>query len=171
MVRILVAFGLLVAGLFTWIQAQSETRSNLLLFSPVNGQLLDHGKPMAGQTIQRMYLWNMEKKPHYDNTLTDSQGRFHFDEIRGSAEYGFFAQLFNQPVILQDIYLLLPDKKIDFYFHSRQNHRNCEETGYPDIQITFDVSKTRFNGDAQAYFGDSEIKNIPLFERKEDCNY
>lgn len=52
--------------------------SKHLVFSEVNGQLLSHGKPVPNAKIIRKVEWQFLET---DETTTDEQGFFHFQEV------------------------------------------------------------------------------------------
>jgi len=86
--------------------AHAVRQDNLILSSAVEGQILDHGKPVAGLKVQRIISWNMEAEPRTEVTSTDQEGRFQFPEVRSAAEFGFLAKLFHVPTILLDVNLV-----------------------------------------------------------------
>ncbi|MEL7580997.1 DUF6795 domain-containing protein [Pseudoalteromonas sp. D15MCD-2] len=52
-------------------------KSDFLLSAPVQGVLLDNGKPVAKQKVTRSLTYGKE---YIDKTITDENGRFRFDE-------------------------------------------------------------------------------------------
>ena len=120
--------------------AHAVRQDNLILSSAVEGQLLDNGKPVAGQKVQRVISWNMESEPRTEITTTNKDGRFQFPEIRGAAEFGFLAKLFHVPVISQEIYLIQANEEIILYSKTRGSYKPKFETGYDEIQFSCDLS-------------------------------
>jgi hypothetical protein len=114
-------------------------QDNLILSSAVEGQILDHGKPVAGLKVQRVVSWNMEAEPRTETTSTDKEGRFQFPEVRGAAEFGFLAKLFHVPTILLDINLLEDKSPISLFSVVRSSYGPAVETGYEVIQMTCDL--------------------------------
>lgn len=78
-------------------------QDNLILSSAVEGQILDHGKPVAGLKVQRIISWNMEAEPRTEITSSNKDGRFQFPVVCGAAEFGFLAKLFHVLTILFDV--------------------------------------------------------------------
>lgn len=115
-------------------------QDNLILSSAVEGQLIDHGKPLTGVKVKRILHWNMEAEPRTDITSTDTEGRFQFPDVRGAAEFGFLAKLFHVPVISQEIYLVQPNEEIILYSKTRSSYKPKFETGYDEIQFSCDLS-------------------------------
>lgn len=115
-------------------------QDNLILSSAVEGQLLDHGKPMAGVKVKRILHWNMEEEARTEITITKSDGKFEFPEVRGAAEFGFLARLFHVPVVSQEIYLIQPNEEIILYSKTRSSYKPKFETGYDEIQFSCDLS-------------------------------
>mgnify|MGYP006140837699 CR=1 FL=1 len=127
--------------------AHAVRQDNLILSSAVEGQILDHGKPVAGLKVQRIINWNMEAEPRTEITSTDKEGRFQFPEVRGAAEFGFLAKLFHVPTILLDINLLEDKSPISLFSVVRSSYGPAVETGYEVIQMTCDLKdKQMFRG-------------------------
>lgn len=120
---------------------------DLILFSAVQGRLLDHGKPLAGAKIERTSLWNMEDYPRQEFTTTDKDGAFSFPEVRGMADFGFLAKLFHVPTVSQSLYLHREGKEYLLYANSRGNYEPNTETGYPEIALLCDMKNLRVDGE------------------------
>ena len=115
-------------------------QDNLVLSSAVEGQLLDHGKPLAGVKVKRVLHWNMEQEARTEITTTKADGKFQFPEVRGAAEFGFLVKLFHVPVISQEIYLIQANEEIILYSKTRSSYKPKFETGYDEIQFSCDLS-------------------------------
>ena len=115
-------------------------QDNLVLSSAVEGQLLDHGKPLAGVKVKRILHWNMEQEARTEITTTQADGKFHFPEVRGAAEFGFLAKFFHVPVISQEIYLIQANEEIILYSKTRSSYKPKFESGYDEIQFSCDLS-------------------------------
>ena len=127
--------------------AHAVRQDNLILSSAVEGQLLDHGKPVAGQKVIRTLHWNMEEEPRTEITTTNNDGRFQFPEVRGAAEFGFLAKLFHVPNV--SIRILVPVKDLNYmaYANSRNSYKENVETGLPLIRMKCDLkNQEMFNG-------------------------
>lgn len=120
----------------------------VILFSAVDGQMLNHGKPAAGLKIERSYSWNAEDdqpKPgdqvlHKDVTVTDKAGRFHFDEVKGDPQ---IEHDHGRPVvsIIQNLdWLKGKEQRVSMFYGWRDNYEPGQETGYPTIQLNCDIS-------------------------------
>lgn len=120
--------------------AHAVWQDNLVLSSAVEGQLLDHGKPLAGVKVKRVLHWNMEQEARTEITTTKADGKFQFPEVRGAAEFGFLAKLFHVPVISQEIYLIQANEEIILYSKTRSSYKPKFETGYDEIQFSCDLS-------------------------------
>lgn len=120
--------------------AHAVWQDNLVLSSAVEGQLLDHGKPLAGVKVKRILHWNMEQEARTEITTTKADGKFQFPEVRGAAEFGFLAKLFHVPVISQEIYLIQANEEIILYSKTRSSYKPKFETGYDEIQFSCDLS-------------------------------
>lgn len=122
-------------------------QDNLILSSAVEGQILDHGKPVAGVKVKRILHWNMEEEARTEITTTSKEGRFQFPEVRGAAEFGFLAKLFHVPSVSIRIYV--PFKGLEYmaYATSRNSYKENVETGLPLIRLACDLkNQEMFNG-------------------------
>lgn len=137
--------------------AHAVRQDNLILSSAVDGQILDHGKPVAGLKVQRVISWNMEAEPRTEITSTDKEGRFQFPEVRGAAEFGFLAKLFHVPTVSIDI--IVPIKGIDYlaYIGGRSSYKENVETGLPQIRIRCDL-KNKYMDDGILPVIDCEVE-------------
>lgn len=129
-------------------RSEKPLLKQVILFSAVDGQMLDHGKPVSGLKIERSYSWNAEDdapKPgdlvlHKDVVVTDQQGRFHFDEVKGDPQ---IEHDYGRPVvsIIQDIdWLKGNEQRVSMFYGWRDNYDSAQETGYPTIQLKCDIA-------------------------------
>lgn len=145
--------------------AHAVRQDNLILSSAVEGQILDHGKPVAGLKVQRTISWNMEDKPRTETTTTGKDGRFQFPEVRGTAEFGFLAKLFHVPAILIDIDLLEGKSKSSLYSIGRTSYKPAVETGLERIQMTCDLQNRELYRDLLPTIN-CEVKKIKEMENR-----
>ena len=123
--------------------AHAVRQDNLILSSAVDGQLFDHGKPVAGQKMIRTLHWNMEEEPRTEITTTNKDGRFQFPEVRGAAEFGFLAKLFHVPNVSIRIYVPVKDLNYMAYANSRNSYKENVETGLPLIRMKCDLKNSQ----------------------------
>lgn len=127
--------------------AHAVWQDNLILCSAVEGQLLDHDKPVNGQKVIRTLHWNMEAEARTEITSTDKDGRFQFPEVRGSADFGFLAKLFHVPNVSIRVYVPVKELKYLAYATSRNSYAANVETGLPLIGLQCDLKNQEiFNG-------------------------
>jgi len=144
--------------------AHAVRQDNLILSSAVEGQILDHGKPVAGLKVQRIISWNMEAEPRTEVTSTDQEGRFQFPEVRSAAEFGFLAKLFHVPTILLDVNLVEEGLSTSLFSVVRSSYGPAVETGYEVIQLTCDTKdKQMFRGRVPII--DCKVKLTPELEK------
>ena len=98
-------------------------KDNLVLCSPMQGQILNNGQPVAGLRVEQRLLWNMEKEPRIAHATTDEQGYFTFPKVVASANFSWLAQLLHVPAISRTIYLLQDDQRILAYSGGRNSYR------------------------------------------------
>lgn len=137
--------------------AHAVRQDNLILSSAVEGQILDHGKPVAGLKVQRIIRRNMEAEPRTEITSTDTEGRYQFPEVRGAAEFGFLAKLFHVPTVSIAIYV--PIKNVDYlaYIGGRSSYKENVETGLPQIRMKCDL-KNKYMDDGLLPVIDCEVE-------------
>lgn len=120
-------------------ESYAVRQENLILSTAVVGQILDHGKPVAGVRVQRIISWNMGIGAHAEFTTTNVDGQFQFPEVRGAAEFGYLARLFHVPTILIDVNLLEVDASTSLFAVGRTSYKPAVETGYDIIQLKCDL--------------------------------
>ena len=133
----------LLGGIYLFIEIRGEQVDGLLLFSAVKGRVLDHGQPVVGAQIERETSWNMEDEPRREYTSTDSEGRFTFPEMRGSARFGLMHRYFHIPVVLESLFLAGDPKPTMLYTYGRSTYQALEETGFPEIHLSCDLKAQR----------------------------
>ena len=124
--RILVASLLLVtAG-----TGYAMSRFNLCLFSEVEGIVLDHGKPVVGAELERIWDLGYDESRGSDRTTTDEKGYFRFPKV--SKFYILPGLLpFMQPDVGQDILIYFGGKKIDAWHTTKSDYKVNSELGKP----------------------------------------
>ncbi|MEQ9108081.1 MAG: hypothetical protein RLO04_11505 [Limnobacter sp.] len=145
--------------------AHAVRQDNLILSSAVEGQILDHGKPVAGLKVQRTISWNMEDGVRSEFASTNKEGRFKFPEVRGSADFGFLAKLFHVPAVAIDINLLEGSVKISLYSASRSSYQEAVETGYKVIQMVCDLKNREIYRDSIPIIN-CEVKRTKQMENR-----
>lgn len=88
--------------MFGWFK-----REEVLLSSPVQGQLLDGDKPLSDITVTRELTYGKE---YIDTATTDSSGYFQFSEK--TIESNKPSSIFDNDSIHQDIYIYYKEKKL-----------------------------------------------------------
>lgn len=69
------------------------------LFSEMQGVVTLNGKPVPGATLSRTAIPNNDKK-YTDSTVTDAEGRFHFDRME---THMFLKMLPGQSTVAQEV--------------------------------------------------------------------
>lgn len=127
--------------------AHAVRQDNLILSSAVEGQILDHGKPVAGLKVKRILHWNMEEEARTEITTTNANGKFQFPEVRGAAEFGFLAKLFHVPTVSIRINVQVNELEYLAYATSRNSYKENVETGLSLIRFVCDLkNQEMFNG-------------------------
>ncbi len=112
---------------------------NLILSSPVEGQILDHRRPVPGLTLERSLMWNVEQRPRLDYAITGDDGRFTFPEVRASYDFGWLSKYLHQPTVSQSIYVKTPERDLLAFANTRSSYRPMAETGFPVVSMVCDL--------------------------------
>ncbi|HEX4917838.1 MAG TPA: DUF6795 domain-containing protein [Limnobacter sp.] len=121
---------------------------NLILCSPVEGQILDDGKPVAGLKVQRRILWNVETEAREDFATTDSQGRFGFSEVRVSHNFTWLSKYLHMPSVGIELNLMDSDGEYVLTYLNRNSYKPGAELGLPIIQMTCDKKNKQVIGES-----------------------
>jgi hypothetical protein len=92
-----------------------------VLFSQVDGVLLDGGKPLAGARLHRSWHWQNNDTKGNDTTTTDAAGRFHFPEV--TARSLLMSILPLEKLIHQTISLTTPAGERPIWDGFKRNYR------------------------------------------------
>lgn len=100
-----------------------------VMFSAVNGQVVQNGKPVAGAKVVRQYVWQWNDKKVVEEVSTDNSGNFSFKQATQSS---FLTSIFpHEPVVSQDILIFHEDKKYEAWVFSKHNYDDNGELGKP----------------------------------------
>ena len=106
------------------------SRFNLCLFSEVEGIVLDHGKPVVGAELERIWDLSYDESTGSDRTTTDEKGYFYLPKITK-----FFVLPgilpFMQPSVGQDIFILEKGRNIKAWRSSKRDYKVNSELGKP----------------------------------------
>ncbi|WLI89459.1 hypothetical protein Q4S45_22655 [Massilia sp. R2A-15] len=116
-------------------------RFSRVLFSQVHGTVLKEGKPLSGVTVRRAFNWRWGKEKGKDETITNSDGQFHFPQIERESISAFIP---HEPVIGQFIYI---DHEGEEYVAWETLKHDYEVNGELDGKpMNLDCELTRENG-------------------------
>ena len=73
----------------------------MCMFSAVDGVVTEHGRPVAGATLERQFKWAWKGETGVDRAQTDAEGRFHFAPVWRSSFLG--GLLPHEPSVEQEI--------------------------------------------------------------------
>lgn len=96
LIGIALALALALAGM-----GEVWAMGRMCMFSAVQGVVTDHGKPVAGATLERTFKWAWKGETGVDRVQTDAEGRFHFASIWRSSFLG--GLLPHEPSVEQEI--------------------------------------------------------------------
>lgn len=124
-------YALALGALRALAPTEANAMDRMCLFSAVHGVVLDHGKPVAGATIERSYNWGWNDQSGGDQTTTDAQGAFALPAIWGRSLLG--AILPHEPVIEQTILIKYAGRTWKAWMKDKHNyHENGELAGLDD---------------------------------------
>lgn len=123
---------LLALGSALWI-AQGLAMAKMVIFSAVQGRVLDNGKPVAGAQIEREFKWAWKDETGTDKTATGAGGEFSLPAIERSSFLG--SLLPHEPVIRQSITIRHDGKSYEAWLHNKHSYANNAELGGKPIRL------------------------------------
>ncbi len=122
---LITGFLLIISGM-----GYAMSRFNLCLFSEVEGIVLDHGKPVVGAELERIWDLGYDESRGTDRTTTDEKGYFRFPKV--SKFYILPGLLpFMQPDVGQDIFIHYRGKKVKAWRTTKSDYKVNSELGKP----------------------------------------
>lgn len=108
--------------------------AKMVLFSAVEGRVLENGKPVAGAKVQRSWRWSWKSENGADHAVTAADGRFALPAVVRSSLLG--SLLPHEPLIDQIITIEMAGKTYQAWAHFKRNYDdNGEHQGKP-LRIT-----------------------------------
>lgn len=123
--------GALAAGLL--FAAQGTAMAKMVIFSAVQGRVLDNGKPVAGAQIEREFKWAWKDETGTDATTTGADGAFALPAIERSSFLG--SLLPHEPVIRQSITIRHAGKAYEAWLHNKHSYADNAELGGRPIRL------------------------------------
>lgn len=122
---------------------------SLVLASALEGRLLDGegGRPVSGVTIKRNWSWAWTNREGSDETVTDSEGRFRFQEVVGRSLTAKFVP--HEPSVRQEITAELPGGSLTLLSLQKSNYETNGELGGQPLRI---ACRTDLEPDASGFF-------------------
>lgn len=118
-----------------------ELGQDLVLFSAVEGRILQNGVPKAGLKVERSTYWSKEKEPRQSFTITDELGYYVFPETRVSTTSNYLQKWFGPPSVQQYIYVQYAGREIEIYRQSRKPFTPDEEKKPEPIVLESDLGQ------------------------------
>jgi hypothetical protein len=105
--------------------------NKLVLFSAVDGVVLEHGQAVAGAIVAQKIVWSDDAAENTaTQVITDAHGRFHFEPITRAA--GMARLIPHSPMILQSIRVNHGGQEYIAWKHGKQTYEeNSELHGRP----------------------------------------
>ena len=111
----------------------------LVLFSRVQGVVLDHGVPVPGAQLSQKIVWSDDDAENTEvRTHTDARGHFGFEAITHSA--GITRLVPHAPMILQTIRISHAGQDYVAWKHGKQTYDDNSELGGKPILLVCDLS-------------------------------
>ena len=114
---------------------------DLVLFSAVEGRILQNGVPKPGVRIERSTYWSKDGEPRQSFTVTDALGYFSFPATRVSTPFNAFQKWFGEPLVQQYIYVREEGREVEVYRHSRKPFQLNNENVLSKIELEADLSQ------------------------------
>ena len=111
----------------------------LVLFSRVQGKVLDHGVPVPGAELIQKIVWSDEGADNSEvRTHTDAHGHFSFEPITRPA--GLTRLVPHAPMILQTIRISHAGRTFVAWKHGKQTYDENSELGGKPLLLLCDLS-------------------------------
>ena len=110
----------------------------MVLFSEVSGVVTNHGQPVAGAEVERVYNWGWKDVTKKERTTTDGEGRFAFPEATGSTIAGSI--LPHEPVITQSILIRHEGVEFEAWDYEKHNYTRNGELGGRALNLICELS-------------------------------
>ena len=99
--------------------------TSLVLFSAIDGQLVDAGRPVAGSTVTRTWFWHNKDVRGTDSTVTDAQGRFSLPAVTSA---NLMARLMpHEPVVQQQMHARVGSDDVKLWGTFKRNYLQAGE--------------------------------------------
>lgn len=123
--------------------------TTLVLASELEGRLLDgeDGRPVSGVTITRTWSWAWTSRDGLDQTVTDAEGRFRFEEVLGRSLTAKFIP--HEPGVRQELTAELPGGNLTLLSLQKSNYDEHGELGGRPLRI---ACRTDLEPDARGFF-------------------
>ena len=108
--------------------------ANMVLFSAIQGRVLDNGKAVAGAQIERSWNWGWKSEDGADRTSTAADGSFALPAVVRSSLLG--SLLPHQPMIRQIITIQHGGKTYKAWAHHKFNYEHNSENEGRALRIT-----------------------------------
>ena len=119
--------------------AQMGKFDRLVLFSRVQGVVVDHGSPVSGAALTQKIVWSDDDSDNTEVRIqADAQGRFHFEPITRAA--GITRMVPHAPMILQTIRITHGGKDYVAWKHGKQSYDDNSELGGRSLLLVCDLS-------------------------------
>jgi hypothetical protein len=99
--------------------------ASLVLFSSIEGQLVNNGQPVAGSLITRTWFWHNKDVRGSDSTTTDAQGRFTLPAVTSG---NLMARLMpHEPVVQQQMHARIGNDDVKLWGTFKRNYLQAGE--------------------------------------------
>ena len=123
---------ILVAAVSLMAAAQGVAMAKMVLFSALQGKVLLAGKPVAGATVEREFVWGWKDETGRDSAITDGGGGFSLPPVVRNSVLG--ALLPHEPSIRQTILIKHGGQTYKAWMFDKGNYDdNGELSGKPIV--------------------------------------
>jgi hypothetical protein len=145
-----------LGGALAFFAAQEPAMAKMVIFSAVNGRVLQDGKPVPGATVEREFRWAWKDETGKDNATTGGGGEFAFGKIERSSFLG--SLLPHEPVIRQSLTIKVNGKAYEAWLFNKHNYDdNGEVEGKKPLKLVcrLEAAPSRHAG---GYYGICELE-------------
>ena len=104
-----------------------------VLFSAVQGQVLEAGKPVAGASVERSWRWAWKKESGADVAVTDAAGAFSLPRVTGRSLLGGLVP--HEPFVEQTILIRHNGRSFKAWMLDKRDYDDNSESGGKPVRL------------------------------------
>jgi hypothetical protein len=115
------------------VSLQGCAMAEMTLFSAVQGQVLEAGKPLAGASVERSWRWTWKKENGADAATTDAAGSFSLPRVARRSFLGGLVP--HEPFVEQTILIRHNGRSYKAWMMDKRDYDNDSESGGKPLRL------------------------------------